>query len=250
MMKQIFFLAAMVLSISCSEITHKQQESETYESVNITDSVTNNCENTLEWLKENAVSINPDSFPDLHQLSRMQNSIYKEIDKSHFDCLFGKDSALVTNFTFRYNDQQEKIFNYPIYYVPFTKLCDVYLDSKQHLKAFTFFSIDGGGHTWLYYVSLNAKNGQIGGVAEIAYSWGDMGFIWDESSIWINQNTIQKNIVEYCFDTIVKQAKVKIKIEEEGEIIFSEPQITVDLSHEEIGLIHEQKSKEFWGMKE
>lgn len=244
----MYLITSIMLFIGCQEVIHKQGQPERK---NLENAISNNhCENTLEWLKENAATINPDSFPNLHQLSIMQDSIYQKIDKFHFDCLFGRDNISVTNFTLRSNAEQGKILNYPIHYIPYSKLCDVYLDSEQNPKAFTFFSVDGIGHTWLYYVSLNTENGQVRGIAEIAYTWGDMGFVWNEKSVWIDQNTVQKNIKEMSFDSTVRQASVKIEIEEEGEIIFSEPQITLNLSPEEIGLIHEQKSKEFWGNKE
>lgn len=256
-LQTLYFLLVCVFFCACNNSVQQKkidsEKNETTKNKPKKDSLTiikEECKKSLEWVKENAIKINPNSLTNLHTMDYEQKQLYQLIDEQVFFCLFGRDSVKVQSYTYCYYEKPDEIIIHNLQYQPYKKLCDVYLDSLQNIKGFTFFNIDGGGHERLYYASVNPKEQKVKAVAEIAYNWGDAGAGWNESSVWLSKNLLQKNLLHSYFGVTIKQSTIKIRIEDNGEITFLEPNIIVALSEDEANLIYKQKSEEFFGTED
>lgn len=244
------FTLTTTLLLSCNS-KKVEQGKETVTSLDTTTKVIKksfyNCEEIQGWFKENAITINPDNLFK-HNLSYAvfsdTNAVF--LDTVMFKCLLEIDTLTISAKTI---PTEPNIGSYPILTFP-TKLYDVYLDKEDNLKGFTVIPSDAAGHLSQYYVSLNPKTHKIKDVVRLAYHWGDMGFVWDYKSKWLNDSTLIKEMKETCFDSTVYDVSLKIHLHQNGRISFSEINEKINLDDTQVALLHKKLSAEFWKRNE
>lgn len=258
---KLFYISVLILFSACNSYTpkdHKEKREDRKTKTlpkkshnrkkNIVKSSTNP---TLEWIKANAISINPDIFPNQFDRIYLDNERYKVLDSLKLSTLISEDSLFVKmhNAITDEENKRVKVYIFDLFSHPvlFPKLCDVYLDTKKQVKAFTIIYLGAGGMSSLLFVSLDKTRNKIKDIVEIAYKWGDMGIGWQDKSAWLNDSTLIKSMQTTCFDSTTYKANININLKDNGSITFSKPKVFIQLSAQENALLFQQKSDEYFG---
>lgn len=188
------------------------------------------CKNTMQWLRENAITINPDTFSFSPEFSPY-DSIYQRIDTLLYTCFDWKKVKKAKDY---FRDYKGKEY-YESSLISDAKLRDICINDKNQINAFTIL---GSKEivTGLTYISIKPNTTQILDVVNIARLGGDIGTIINENSIWVNDSTLIRttNISRLTLDNIFYQAKVQINLHKNGKISLSNPQTLIDIPFEKV----------------
>lgn len=188
------------------------------------------CKEALKWIEKNAVIVNPDTFPsDLYEIAWDYDKKYKAkiIDEEIYKCLTKNKIILVKHY--QYHKKKNKFYEDTLSINDFGKLYAVYQDSKKQITGFTTVGHSGDGAVESYYFTVNQEENKIVDVAQLAWDFGDMGYIFDSKTRWLNDSTILRFVESSFADTTYYKASYKINIQSDGKISIFDHQIFIDL---------------------